>query len=522
MKLTARLSKPGVQINYLMKNDHNLGAPLLNWANIPGCEVYYGTSYQDLASWSNFIASGTTARIRELRNQGAAAIIFVPIQNRYMIFLFGYGGHQLSGLGLEGDFGLKVVLNTVDPDKIRSVDSKIIETLVINKRTQLSKEKQIKDFGFEINKDFLKQLVGTPANSAFSSSIAGSDSLILNCDVTSTSLLQKATEIINNYNSTHYRQNYRWFDNIKHIKDKTAIDQLNNSLVTELNNLLQARIIDIQAACPTVIDYNSIDHFRIRGYRSSEQIDFVNIDAIIQDLLINNINSITLDDLNSFKIDAVGGDLNVVNSWYLIDWLIFETVLNGTHYFLSEGDWFVVSRNYFNQINATFNNIINNNLEYQVLAPTTHQNERQYLNNYPVRPTHERIFDQDETYIYGNRNSVEICDIYNTNKEFIHVKDGGASSKLSHLFNQGYVSASLFLNDINYRNDIIAKLDRRRLLIGSIENPINPMNYTIVYRILKNGQQFSLPFFSKIVLKNVHEKIISMGYKFRLEWIRKQ
>jgi hypothetical protein len=67
-----------------------------------------------------------------------------------------------------------------------------------------------------------------------------------------------------------------------------------------------------------------------------------------------------------------------------------------------------------------------------------------------------------------------------------------------------FVSARAFLSDHKYRTDIKKKLRTKPALSATIDNSIVPRNYTIVFRILKNGPTFELPFFTKVVIDEVY------------------
>ena len=139
MKITARLSKPNISLKILLKTVHHLTGPIINWGEIEGSELYYGTVYSDEPSWIDFLVKGTNEKLEKLSNVGSAALLFIPINNRYMILSFGYANSKLSAYGLEKDFGLRVVLNCIDPEKVKSIDSKIIGN-VINATLELEPE----------------------------------------------------------------------------------------------------------------------------------------------------------------------------------------------------------------------------------------------------------------------------------------------------------------------------------------------------------------------------------------------
>ncbi len=521
MKITVRLSKPNVPIQRLLKANHQLTGPITNWANIGGSEVYYGTVYAGTPSWLNFLNSGTSTTVTNLSNVGAAALIFVPINNRYMILSFGYANSKLSSYGLERDFGLRVVLNSIDPDKVKSIDTKIMGNVIMNKRTQLSKDKKIEDFGFEINKDFLRHIAGKPSSTSFASMISGSDSLNMNCDISITNISQKINDIYAFYSGTTYQTNYSWIDDIKNVKDGVLLPLLNDQLILAFNSLLAGNTNDLYVACPTIIDYGLVDHYRVRGYRSLVEFNIIEIDNLIADLVTQGITTVTLADLENFYIEAINTDGNVVSHWKIYDWLIYEHFLTGIQYIYNDGEWFEISNNFFSSTNTAWNNIITSSTEYLILPPTTHKTEEGYIAAYLPVKSKEIIFDRKLFYKYGVTNSVEICDLYNSSREFIHIKEGNSSAKLSHLFNQGFVSATLFLNDVYFRDDISIKLNSHKTLLATIGSIINSSKYTVVYRILKKGSTITIPFFSKLTLLDVHKKIKNMGYKFRLEWVQK-
>lgn len=82
------------------------------------------------------------------------------------------------------------------------------------------------------------------------------------------------------------------------------------------------------------------------------------------------------------------------------------------------------------------------------------------------------------------KTQIEPCDIFRkSDKTFIHVKKYGASSVLSHLFSQAYVSADIFSNSLNGRTQIVDKileLDKAK----DYDKDENKKNYSIVMAIM--------------------------------------
>src|SRR3569833_2766265 len=118
MKFTIKLGKPGRSITELLKKDHGLIGPIENWDGIIGSALYYGQAYESSPQWKAFIEDGAGQILPGLTNQGAAAILFVPSEDRFLVYVFGYGFLSINDGFSEWDFGLKVVLNSISVNGI--------------------------------------------------------------------------------------------------------------------------------------------------------------------------------------------------------------------------------------------------------------------------------------------------------------------------------------------------------------------------------------------------------------------
>src|SRR4051812_41803741 len=58
--------------------------------------------------------------------------------------------------------------------------------------------------------------------------------------------------------------------------------------------------------------------------------------------------------------------------------------------------------------------------------------------------------------------NLEPCDFLSTDKQFIHLKDGHGSVPISHLWNQGVVSAEAFVLDEKFRKDMRSEVQSRQ------------------------------------------------------------
>lgn len=72
-------------------------------------------------------------------NANTAAVLFLSVDGALFAVPFSYGRNTLALDTLTRDFGLRVALNTIKPDTLRSVDAHTFEELTVTKRTQTSR-----------------------------------------------------------------------------------------------------------------------------------------------------------------------------------------------------------------------------------------------------------------------------------------------------------------------------------------------------------------------------------------------
>ncbi len=518
MKLTVKLSKPNRRINELLKQGHELAGPIPDWDGIPGSELYYGQSYDSEPKWKSFLEEGAGQALPEMSNRGAAAILFIPTSgNRYLIYVFGYGFLSVNDGFTEWDFGLKVVLNSISATGIKSMDSHTIAVKSKNKRIQVATQAGIGEFDVDILQDLVSQISGQSLDLDFAKHVTGGESLTLNVDMTGSSIARKSSQIMRKYALTTYKKEFNWIDFVAPIKDPTLIDVLNREVELRVDQIIKGVLPqEFVLSYPTVIDYENTDYILFSGFQSNTEFDVVSMEDFVAEYQHSGFSQLD-HKLDNLYIDHYNGHGKNFKSFSIYKCLTGELEFNHSFYILTNGTWFQLDEDHYEAVTNFFNNLLLNPLEFRSGEQTLEANEVGYLAQ-PLLPGHE-ILDRHLYRGRGAKNTVEFADILNTNQEIIHVKDGGSSSKLSHLFNQGSVSGRLLLSDKTFRTEF-----RKKVTDGNIRKlyplaGITPGSTTIVFRILKKGPTFAIPFFSKIILYDTYLKIKAMGYLFRLEWV---
>jgi len=84
--------------------------------------------------WQGFLDAHVAGGLTGLYAASSSAVLLIEASERLFAVTFGQGRHLLNAEAFEHDFGLKVVLNSVAPDQLKSVDSKTIDETTMHTR----------------------------------------------------------------------------------------------------------------------------------------------------------------------------------------------------------------------------------------------------------------------------------------------------------------------------------------------------------------------------------------------------
>ena len=113
-------------------------------------------------TWVTFF-EGTTLDLSDVQGMSTGAVLLVGANRRLFAVTFGFGHLMLQSGVADERFGLKVTLNAVDHNQIRSVDRETLDSATPHSQIQASRATSITDFGLNIEQDMLRAVTGTPA-----------------------------------------------------------------------------------------------------------------------------------------------------------------------------------------------------------------------------------------------------------------------------------------------------------------------------------------------------------------------
>ena len=115
---------------------------------------------------------------------------------------------------------MRVTLNSVAPDKLRSLDKASYDHNPLNSRTQSTKEVDIFDLHIDSETEMLYAVTGTSTVECFGSQVTGRDALTLIVSMSLDGLAEILQEALSRYKQK-LPENFEWVDNISRIRDST-------------------------------------------------------------------------------------------------------------------------------------------------------------------------------------------------------------------------------------------------------------------------------------------------------------
>lgn len=506
------------------------GVDLSAWAKLEGAQISLDTIGGGAPKWARFLDLTAEERAR-LTNSTAYGLVFVQASARWFAVSFGLGHVKLDPDAFEQDFGLRVVLNTVDPDKLRSADIRTPDENTTSRRTQTARRSDQTAFSIDIERDIVRGLAGEPKDATFASRVAGSDGLTLTKEMDVSDLPQVCTDVFAAFGKSDYKTNFAWIDQIKHVRDKVLIEQLDTALVAALNTSLTAAIPDsIHLAYPVIYDPEKARHIRYRGFNSSNIHTDLEIGGYLADLTEKAPAAYLPEYLSDHKVHECndeGKDDGQI--WRVKECLVFETDLNGEKFVLSADRWYRIDTNLATEVEAFFASITS----YRMPPALADENEEKYNNRVAAGGHQMLCLDRKLVKPTGASYPIEVCDFISDQRALIHVKDQTSSSRLSHLFNQGTVSARVLKIDAAFRDEVRMRIAEQeaaltltgyQALVANSGSPYREVDHLVVYAVLCSGAGTGasrLPFFSLVTFRQAANELRALGYKCAFAWIPK-
>lgn len=465
--------------------------------------VFFPDAARRKPGWVSFLEGGLGREV-DLLVGSAAAVLLLKRPDGIVACTWGSGGRFLLDRELlVEDFGLKVALNTVDPERIRSTDSKTIDESSMHTRNQSSRQTSFDQFEFDANRAILQAVTGQPRDAGFGKSITGGESLKITTQLEFSGLSAKTDELLRHYRAKTYKKSFPWLDSLKSVKDEAKVRELEALL---LEKFMSQDLDNCHLAPPELLDWDLIEGFVYPGRRAKDLETELSLGNCLYHLAKGDMSNMDPAKLRSAKIrlKRVDGE-GLLPAWTVHKALVAQVEMGGKSYILSGGKWFEVEGDYVKRVDHDLAHIPLSTLSFPDAQPGWTEGK---YNEEAVKANKDwMLADRKNLKPPGAISPIEVCDILTTKGEFIHVKKRKSSATLSHLFSQGMVSAQVMRGDAGFR-DAVKSLAVRINRIAAAQIPwdaIEAGKLSVVYAIIaEEGKPIpqGLPFFAKVNLSH--------------------
>lgn len=453
-------------------------------------------------SWVKLFKPNVGTALDGLYNCGTAAVLLVQQAGRLFALTFGYGKSLLKADCYEENFGLRVVLNSVDPDKLRSVDAQSLDAVPVHRRSQASVATSLSDFGVDIEQDLIYAATGQPKESFLGKQITGKDSLKVSVAIELKDLRGLLEQLFTRFGATTYKEHFAWIDHLSEVRDPSLMAKLDDWLENKIGSEDFSRT---WLSIPDIIDWSDVAGFKYQQPKrgaTQNDIDWTSYLQFLGETMPRTAE--TFRKQSVLCLSESSGQQ--IHAWPVYRCIYCEIEVDGQSFALSNGRWYRVDPGYLAALNTIIKAIPTSTL---VLPAYTDKTEGEYNKRVSeTDPSYFALMDKVMIRHGGGSSQIEFCDLCTKDKRLVHVKRYGGSSVLSHLFAQGMVSTRLLLSDAAFRGKVNEKLPPTHQLGDPSEKP-NAADFEVVYAIVSNysSGDFELPLFSKINLRNCYSQL---------------
>ncbi|MBK1827358.1 TIGR04141 family sporadically distributed protein [Haloferula rosea] len=484
--------------------------------------LFVGAQKRGIPDWVGMLNQFLVEPVVDVYSASIAAVLIVWHEERYFALTFGSGRFLLDPRACVRDFGLKVTLNRVDPAKLRSMDSKVYDDLVVSTRKQLSRSGAVANFELDVGRALLRGVTGDANDGEIFKRLTGASALRFTTELSFSQLDDILEEVVAAYEDTTYQANFGWIDNVREVNEERA---------EELDGLLETALLQPDAggaylAPADVVDWTEIDAFNYTGGSSGVEYQDLSLPAYVA----IHIGKGQPPDIAALKRHRVkvrrDGQPQWRDEWAVYECIVWETDLNGRKYVLFDGRWFAVDQQYAASVLGYVASI---SVDPSGLPDGT-VGEWEEVYNAAVEtadPATYALLDRQLFTPTGGGSQIEFCDLLSSGCELVHVKKRSGSATLSHLFAQGSVAADLFLQDQGLRAAVRQNLTTAgktgHAALIPPDRPV-PNDFEVVYAVLvKPGRRAwppPLPFFSAVNLMHHATRIQNLGFRVSIRHVR--
>jgi uncharacterized protein (TIGR04141 family) len=479
--------------------------------------VFVAPAHENEPDWVKLLRTSTQPPVDQ-RSQSTSAVLVLQVAGRWFALAFGHGRTLLEPAHYVRRFGLRVALNAINPEQLRGAQARTFNDHALQTQRQISRLARIEALELDFERDLVTALGGTLADQALGRRIDGHDRVRLTAELDAGALADKCAQLLTESQQTRYKETFPWIDTIEEITDPVDIIAFESRAAEMLG---QRNFAPFDLFPPELLSDEIVD-YRVSPSRGGLVIiepDSSHLGLAIHAPMSGNQARAALDKHRLLALNERG---EIIARWPFWDCLHLELTLDGARLVLDDGHWYRIEKRFADDVDAFTAALKPSGLPLPLAIRD--QNESSY-NIRAAQDPRFALLDRTTIKLLG-RTAIEPCDLFGDAGHLVHVKRRkGGSAPLSHLIGQASVSASLMLDEPEFRAQLRSRLKSARPGFERfVAEPANPAAHSIVLALITTtaatGKVGSaLPFFTKVFLRQNVRRLQHMGFSVFLDEI---
>ena len=457
---------------------------------------------------------------------GAAIVVKLAPEGSAFAFTFGVTGRFLlkHEAWLRG-YGLKTALNLIYPregggkGRLVAVDAKRRGEEIVRSRQQASRATKFETFDVDKLRDLVGGATGSPHDHSWGKRITGGDPLNFTAAIKFTGLGSLCRELVKAYERDDYKDRFGWIDWIQPVLDPLRLKRIEEDLILQL---LVGDNVNVDLAPPEIVDWPRVTGFQYHyEFRQTFSRPELEISAYLRGLRYFERESdyVDVEYYRRKSIRALDSDENEIYRWSVWRCLTGEFEVDSATYVIDEGSIFEVSSDYLAGLDGDLAKVdMQDDLDWP--SATANMDEDSFNRGTASALAPAVLMDKKLVNSRMQTTPVEVCDVLTVNRQLIHAKLKFGSRDLSHLFSQGFVSATLLQSDSVFRAATHKKIKELGgddsfdfFNVASLQAPDFEIIYVIVAPWKGRSLSEAMPFFSKVNLLRTIEDLTNRGFR---------
>ncbi|NJP32858.1 DUF6119 family protein [Micromonospora thermarum] len=454
-------------LNHRYLRQHQFSTTTTEVAGAPALLVH-GQVPQASADWCP-IVTGLTGDTVTVSYSSAGCALLIAVANQVYALTYGVlGRFMINTDRIDPAFGIAFAIRAIEPERVRRVTRRVLASTGRVDRNLVPGGQHIRRYGIEGWGEIVGQLCGTLTNERLTVtrgstrpvSIAAADSLQIAISTDPGGLLDDLREISRVCAGEAPSPELDFIAQIRPLRVGERTAELDERL-DEILGLDEPADLGIAVPIAQVEHEPFASSYMIKvPYRREHRSD-LDLDAILEGARSRPPGR----RLEALKLGAIGlcadphGREPLAPPVSAHKWITAEIPLGAARMIYHEGRWYEIGEQHLALLRAEIEQILSQPTTVVLPPWTSDLADEDAYNRSVARPgTGYVLLDKHglKTRQHNRGPGIEACDLLGPGDELIHVKRGGRSAPLSHLFIQGEVSVDALLHEPDARERLVA------------------------------------------------------------------